>query len=220
MSEGDRPESKPPGGGLPPRDNPEFKVVRRAPVEEETSFLPMILVALVVVAGVAFFMFRGGSEPNPTEGGSAPKVAVPADVPVPGFVYERLNFLENEANYDKALTFAEEQVETFPNAELRTRIERYKRELGITAGPARPVPDLLSDAQRALDGGAFAEAIAFSEQVLEQQPENARAFFLRGFAHGMQGDTLDAVNDLQSSIDLGYTPTSEPEALIKRFQQQ
>ena len=209
--------SSPTPGSAP--EKPEFKLTRSAPQQESSSTGLILLLLAICLGGGGYLLFRqeAPAEGDPQEQGQ-PK-AQPSEAPpeetVPDWVWERLDFMEGE-NVERALDFAEEQLEATPNAELKERIKGYRKELGFDEVP-RSVAQLLIVAQQEMTANNFEAARDLAERVLEEDPEEAKAYFIRGFCHGRLGDRLSSQNDLEQALELGFQPASKVEGLLEQL---
>ncbi len=212
-------ETPPRQGSDAAPQKPEFDIIRTAAAPGSGGGNPMPLVLLVVVlalAGGGFVLFNRGDDVEPAVDPTTADAAESApDAPVPEFVWERLAYLEGE-NLDRALVYAEEQLATYPNGELRSRIARYRDELGLVEDP-RSAAELVGEAYKALQVARWDDALELAELALEKEPEHATAYFVSGYAKGELGQKLAAQNDLRSALELGYRPAAEAQAHLDRF---
>lgn len=202
-----------PGPGSAGRP-PEFDIIRTAPTPGAGGGSPMPLVILIVLAAIgggAFFLLRGEPE---TEDKAPVTIAEPKEVPPPAWLIEQLDFREGE-NLAGALALAEENLATYPSAELRARIKRYREELGLV-DVEKSQAELLAEARAAAKDNDWEQVRDLADAALAQG-DSAEAYFLRGVGNGELGNGLAAQNDLQSALDLGYQPEAEVKALIERF---
>jgi hypothetical protein len=236
MSEEQSGEEKPAAeGGSQPAPRKEldgFRVTRAAPVQAAGPPMGLIVVviALVVAGGLGFIkMNSGGSatdggDTNGTDGTNGTNgtngnggTDATKDVPVPDYVTERLEFLDQEGNLEAALEYAEENEKLTPNRTLRAKIKSYRKELGLDVVALTPA-QLAKKAKIAIGKKDFDTAIGVLDEALEEATEDATLYFLRGKAKGLSGDKLGAVGDLRSALELDYQPATEVEALLERFE--
>lgn len=205
----------------PAEEKPEFQLHRSEPTPAEGPPVGMIVAVVVVLAlgGLGFFLFgrgdSGGSDgKTKTVDAGGPKLE---NVEVPAAILERLDFKEGE-NVQDALDFAEEQLEKYPSDELRGRIARYRKELGLGLSSRQ----LLEKAAQLMNGKSFKEALEHLDKVIENeddnsQAENAQAYYLRGACKANTGDKPAAVEDLKAAKEAGYKPAAKIDQLIKKL---
>ncbi|MEM9951276.1 MAG: tetratricopeptide repeat protein [Chloroflexota bacterium] len=82
-------------------------------------------------------------------------------------------------------------------------------EVTPTPVPVEPEPeddvdveDLIEDAIEDLQNGEFRSALAKMDSAIEADPDNALAFFIRGFSNFQLGFTDDSLDDFSSAIDI------------------
>ncbi|RMG13887.1 MAG: hypothetical protein D6731_11285 [Planctomycetota bacterium] len=213
-------------GSLPERKELDgFKVVRTAPQQSEGGLLGPLILLVILAAGGGFaaYKFGGGDQgPESSAGDSSPPTSgvrqPPPDEEVPDYVWERLDFLEGEGSFEKALEVAEEANKETPNSQLRAKIARYRKELGLDKLDLT-FPQALQKAQAAQRSGELEEALEYADVAVDLSPEgDAQAYFLRGRILVLLGKKEEAQEDLEEALDRGYEPAAEVEKLLDQLE--
>lgn len=216
-------------GGPKKDDRPDFRVIRSAPPPDSgPNLMPLVLLVVVVALGVGGYMFSqkgpsdGGdgktSTSTDTKKGPGTSTQTPAGDPAPDFIMERIGFYEQEGNFERALEYAQEKLETYPSApNLRAKITELRGKLGLDM-LANPDDAMRQVAQR-ISAGQHEEAIDTLTLLLGgelSEAQQARAFFLLANAHANLGHTEEARSALVSAAERGHDP-AECKALEEKL---
>lgn len=195
------------GGG----DKPEFELIRSA-APPPAGGPPVGLIALIVVvalAGGGYFLFGGGGggdssgEASKTEALTTTEVK---DVDVPQAILDQID-IRAESDLHAGLDLAQERLAEYPCQEIRDRIARFRKELGMGVAPG----ELLNQAEALAKKEQWAEAILKTDQVLSNEGDNsdeinARAYYLRGACKGYSGERAAGIEDLRSALEIEFEP--------------
>lgn len=207
-------------------ERPDFRVIRSAPPPDSgPSLMPLVLLVVVVALGVGGYMYSqkgtpdGDGKAGATDTKKGPGTTPPpAGDPAPDFVMERIGFYEQEGNFERALEYAQEKLETYPSApNLRAKITELRGKLGLDM-LANPDDAMRQVAQR-ISAGQQQEAIDTLILLLGgelTEAQQGRAFFLLASAHAGLGNTEDARSALVSAAEHGYDP-AECKALEEKL---
>jgi tetratricopeptide (TPR) repeat protein len=204
---------------------PEFEVIRRAPPPDTGSPAAPAMIGLVLLLALGiggyFVMQGGGDDTNGDDPTASPSpTQVVADEPAPDYVWEQIDFLTEQGSLQQALDAVESALEDYPNSsELKTRRAELREELGLGASdsagasPAR----LIQDAKKQIGNSQWEAALDLLDAALDDDDENAEAYYLRGRCLGELGDTLQAIGSLEDAKALGYDE-GKVNALVRQFQ--
>lgn len=203
----------------------EFKLVRSAPAaldkSEGMGVAPLIIVGVLVLGGgAAWFATRGPAKDDkkpPVAATDGPATTTDAststeeDPPaVKVFIANRLEWLEEQGNLQKAVQEAEEKLKEYPKAPgLQRKLEELRRKAGSPGPAGRDLGAELAEAGALVDQGRFADGIAKLDALLDESPPDiiaGPAYFARAVAYAKLGQKLEAQNDVESAAAAKFDP--------------
>jgi hypothetical protein len=172
-----------------------------------------VVLLVIIAVGVGGWYYTSHRKPagdgktgtGPTTGTETTTAAGPS-TPIPPGLAERLDFLESQGQYDRALELALDKLKELPDcADLKNRIADYRHKLG--QDPIVPA-DVLRAAGEQVEAKQWAEAKDGLTTLLDggvtmTDAQRGEAFLMRAECNANLDDKLAASNDLESAKAAG-----------------